>query len=53
MWQYVPGSAKAKVSITGDICGPFFYLGVEEFMSTDNYIVTRSLFFNCLFDIKI
>ena len=40
MWQYVPGSPTAKVSITGDICGPFFYRGFEEFVSTDSYIVS-------------
>jgi hypothetical protein len=44
MWQYVPGSAKAKVAVTGDICGPFFFLGVDEFMSTDNYIVIQIFF---------
>jgi len=49
MWQYVPGSPTAKVSITGDICGPYFFKsgGLDEFFSTDNFMV--NVFFYFLF----
>ena len=37
MWSYVPGSATATVSITGDVCGPFFFLGLDQFQTTMEY----------------
>ena len=37
MWSYVPGSATAKVAITGDVSGPYFYLGYDMFKTTEEY----------------
>lgn len=38
IWSFIPGSPRAKVSITGDVCGPFFYLGLDTFPSSDSYL---------------
>ena len=39
IWTFVPGSASCKISITGDVCGPFFFLGYDdEVISTDNML---------------
>jgi CD109 antigen len=38
IWQYIPGSPRAQVFISGDVCGPFFYLGYDNFLSTDSYL---------------
>ncbi len=38
IWSFIPGSPSAQVFITGDVCGPFFYLGYDNFLNTDNYI---------------
>ena len=35
---YIAGSPSAQVFITGDVCGPFFFLGYDDFVSTDNYL---------------
>ena len=37
-WQYVPGSPQAKLLITGDVCGPFFFLGYEKKPNADDYL---------------
>ena len=38
IWSYIPGSPSAQVFITGDVCGPFFYLGYDNFVESDNYL---------------
>ncbi len=43
IWSYVPSSAKAKVYISGDVCGPFFFLGYDTFISPDSYLNRESL----------
>jgi hypothetical protein len=38
IWTFIPGSPSAQVFINGDVCGPFFFLGYDNFMNTDNYL---------------
>jgi len=38
IWSHVPGSPTAKVAITGDICGPFFFIGYDDFINTESYL---------------
>lgn len=38
IWSYIPGSPSAQVFISGDVCGPFFFLGYDDFVTTDNYL---------------
>lgn len=38
IWSYVPGSPSSQVFITGDVCGPFFFLGYDDFITSDNYL---------------
>ena len=44
IWQYIPGSPKATVMVTGDVCGPFFFMGEESFASIDVYSYSRLSF---------
>ena len=37
-WSFVPGSASAQVSVTGDVCGPFFYLDNDNFIEATSYL---------------
>ncbi len=37
-WQYVPGSPEARILITGDVCGPFFFLGYDKKPNADDYL---------------
>ncbi|CAF0741476.1 unnamed protein product [Adineta steineri] len=38
MWDYVPGSGTCEVFVSGDVSGPFFLLGYDEWLNTDNLI---------------
>ena len=38
IWTFIPGSASCEVFITGDVCGPFFFLGYDNLLSTDNML---------------
>jgi len=38
IWSHIPGSPSAQVFITGDVCGPFFFLGYNDYITTDNYL---------------
>ena len=38
IWSFIPGSPSAQVFITGDVCGPFFFLGYDDYITTDNYL---------------
>jgi CD109 antigen len=38
IWTFIPGSASSKITVTGDVCGPFFYLGYDNLIYTDNSI---------------
>ena len=38
IWSYVPGSPTSQVFINGDVCGPFFFLGYDDFITSDNYL---------------
>jgi CD109 antigen len=38
MWTHIPGSPSAQVFVNGDVCGPFFFLGYDDFISSDNYL---------------
>jgi len=38
IWSYIPGSPSAQVFISGDVCGPFFFLGYDDFVTSDNYL---------------
>ena len=38
IWSFIPGSPTAQVFINGDVCGPFFFLGYDNFINTDNYL---------------
>jgi hypothetical protein len=45
IWQYIPGSPIAKVFITGDVCGPFFWQGYDGYgsiPSTQSYLQKKS-----------
>jgi CD109 antigen len=42
IWQYIPGSPIAKVHITGDVCGPFFWLGYDQKPNTLDYLHKKS-----------
>jgi hypothetical protein len=42
IWQYIPGSPSAQVFITGDVCGPFFFLGFDNFINSENYLKKSS-----------
>ncbi len=37
-WDYVPGSPTCEILISGDVAGPYFFLGYDEWLSTDNLI---------------
>jgi hypothetical protein len=37
-WDYVPGSATCEIFISGDVAGPYFLLGYDEWLNTDNLI---------------
>ena len=37
-WDYVPGSSNCEIFISGDVAGPYFYLGYDEWLTTDNLI---------------
>jgi hypothetical protein len=37
-WRYVPGSPTCEIFVSGDVCGPFFLLGYDEWLNTDNLI---------------
>ncbi|CAF0796041.1 unnamed protein product [Rotaria sordida] len=37
-WSYVPGSATCEIFVSGDVAGPFFLLGYDEWLNTDNLI---------------
>jgi hypothetical protein len=40
-WTYVPGSPQATIYVSGDVCGPFFYLPDEPLTSytTETYLM--------------
>jgi hypothetical protein len=38
VWDYVSGSATCEIFISGDVAGPYFLLGYEEWINTDNLI---------------
>lgn len=38
IWTYIPGSPTCEVYVTGDVCGPFFYLGYDNLLLTDNML---------------
>jgi hypothetical protein len=37
-WRYVPGSPTCEIFVSGDVAGPFFLLGYDEWLNTDNLI---------------
>ena len=37
-FSYVPGSATCEVFVSGDVAGPYFLLGYDEWLNTDNLI---------------
>ena len=37
-FMYVPGSATCEIFVSGDVAGPFFLLGYDEWLNTDNLI---------------
>jgi hypothetical protein len=37
-WDYVSGSATCELFISGDVAGPYFLLGYDEWLNTDNLI---------------
>ncbi|CAF3428023.1 unnamed protein product [Rotaria sp. Silwood1] len=37
-WDYVHGSATCEIFISGDVAGPYFLLGYDEWLNTDNLI---------------
>ena len=41
-WQYVPGSPQAQILITGDVCGPFFFLGYDKRPNADDYLMATN-----------
>jgi CD109 antigen len=38
IWTFIPGSPTADIYVSGDVCGPFFYLGYDSFVNTDVYL---------------
>ncbi|CAF0729389.1 unnamed protein product [Didymodactylos carnosus] len=36
---YIPGSATCEVFVSGDVAGPYFLLGYDEWLNTDNLIM--------------
>lgn len=44
IWSFIPGSPTANVYVTGDICGPFFYLGYDTFIQTGNTNFSLNIF---------
>ncbi|CAM4768224.1 unnamed protein product [Rotaria magnacalcarata] len=38
VWDYVYGSATCEIFISGDVAGPYFLLGYDEWLNTDNLI---------------
>ncbi len=37
-WDYVSGSPTCEIFISGDVAGPYFLLGYDEWLNTDNLI---------------
>lgn len=37
-WDYVPGSGTCEIFVSGDVAGPYFLLGYDEWLNTDNLI---------------
>ncbi len=37
-WTYVPGSPQASIFVSGDVCGPFFYLPDGTLYTTEDYL---------------
>ncbi|CAF1113861.1 unnamed protein product [Adineta steineri] len=37
-WDYISGSATCEIFISGDVAGPYFLLGYDEWLNTDNLI---------------
>ncbi len=37
-WDYVSGSPTCEIFISGDVAGPYFLLGHDEWLNTDNLI---------------
>ncbi|CAF1577717.1 unnamed protein product, partial [Didymodactylos carnosus] len=37
-FMYIPGSATCEVFVSGDVAGPYFLLGYDEWLNTDNLI---------------
>ena len=38
VWDYVSGSATCEIFVSGDVAGPYFLLGYDEWINTDNLI---------------
>jgi len=38
VWDYVSGSATCEIFMSGDVAGPYFLLGYDEWLNTDNLI---------------
>lgn len=38
IWTFIPGSPECEIYITGDVSGPFFYLGYDNLLTTDNML---------------
>ncbi|CAF4090363.1 unnamed protein product [Rotaria sp. Silwood2] len=36
VWDYIHGSATCEIFISGDVAGPYFLLGYDEWLNTDN-----------------
>jgi hypothetical protein len=37
-FEYIPGSATCEIFVSGDVAGPYFLLGYDEWLNTDNLI---------------
>ncbi len=37
-FSFIPGSGTCEVFVSGDVSGPFFLLGYDEWLNTDNLI---------------